>query len=230
MSERINHLFTEYHGRYDLANSFYSLGIDRKWRRDAVKEAMIGKNGYSVLDIATGTAEIALLVAKNAAMLNKDVAITGMDSNREMLAVGREKVRKSGFRNISLVHGDALSMGLKDSSFDVATCAFALRNFDDLGKFFKELHRVLKRNGKFVILEMGNPDDPKQRFIFRFYFGVLMRPIAYIIGIDAYKWLLYSITHFDKKAAISLLRAQGFRDVRTRPLETGVGFLITGRR
>lgn len=228
MSERIRKLFSEYHGKYDSANHVYSMGIDILWRKDAVREAMIAKRAFRILDIATGTADVAIMLAEESAARGKRVEITGMDFNREMLETGRKKVAKKGLGNVSLRQGDALSMDLGDSSYDVATCAFALRNFDDLGKFFGELHRVLKKDGKFVILEMGNPDGPVQRAIFQFYFGVLMRPLGYAIGIDAYRWLLYSITHFNKKKAVKMLKDEGFRNVKTRPLAMGVGFLITG--
>ena len=228
MSERIQKLFTNYHKKYDRANHIYSLGIDRKWRQDAATEAIINKHMYKILDIAAGTADLAIMIADEAIEEGKSVEITGIDFNKEMLSLGREKIRKKGINNISLEWGDALNIEAKDSSFDVATSAFALRNFDDINKFFKELHRVLKKNGKFVILEMGNPDKAAQRAIFQFYFGILMRPVGYIIGIDAYKWLLKSITNFDKKKAISMLKSSGFRNVKTRSLATGVGFLITG--
>ncbi len=228
MSERIQKLFTDYHGKYDRANHVYSLGVDIGWRKEAAKEAMIAKESCMVLDIATGTADVAMMIAQDAARMGKKVEITGVDFNKEMLQVGKEKVEKAGLTNVSLETGDALSMDLPDSSFDVATCAFALRNFDDLGRFFNELYRVLKKDGKFVILEMGNPDRAYQRAIFYAYFGILMRPLGYVLGIDAYKWLLYSIRHFDKKSAVSMLKSRGFRDVKTRELATGVGFLITG--
>ena len=230
MSERIRKLFSEYHGKYDGANHIYSLGIDISWRKEAVKEAMLDKRSFNILDVATGTADVAIMLAEEAMRHGKRVEITGMDFNNEMLKTGREKVARKNLGNISLFKGDALSMDFADSSYDLATCAFALRNFDDLRSFFKELHRVLKKNGKFVILEMGNPDDPVRRAVFQFYFGVLMRPLGYIIGIDAYKWLLHSITHFDKKSAVRMLKEEGFRSVKTRELAMGVGFLITGTK
>ncbi len=230
MSERIRKLFSEYHGKYDSANHIYSLGIDISWRKEAVKEAMLNKRSFNILDVATGTADVAIMLAEEAMRNGRRVEITGIDFNNEMLKTGRKKVARKNLGNISLLQGDALSMGLADSSYDVATCAFALRNFDDLRVFFKELHRVLRKNGKFVILEMGNPDDPVLRAVFQFYFGVLMRPLGYIMGIDAYKWLLYSITRFDKKSAVRMLKDEGFRGVKTRELAMGVGFLITGTK
>lgn len=230
MSDRIDRLFTDYHKRYDSANHFYSLGIDIGWRREAAREAMIGKNSYTVIDIATGTADMAIMTAEEARRRHKEVYITGIDFNKEMLGMGKRKVERRGVGNISLMIGNALSMKVPDSSFDVATCAFALRNFDNLSRFFSELHRVLRDNGKFVILEMAEPESAFGRAAFRFYFGILMRPFGYMIGNDAYKWLLQSISQFDKREAIALLKSRGFRNVRTRLLATGFGFLITGTR
>ncbi len=228
MSRRIKDLFTEYHGRYDLANHIYSMGVDIGWRREAAREAMVGKGRYKILDIAAGTGELSIMIAEEGARQGKRVEITGMDFNRAMLGLGREKARLKGLSNLRFELGDALSMRYPDSSFDVATCAFALRNFDELPRFFSELRRVLKKDGRFVILEMAEPDLARQRFLFHLCFGVLMRPLGYLIGIDAYKWLLYSIGHFDKKGAIRALRSCGFRQVRERPLATGVGFIVTG--
>ncbi|MEM3838985.1 MAG: ubiquinone/menaquinone biosynthesis methyltransferase [Candidatus Micrarchaeaceae archaeon] len=228
MSERIHKLFTEYHSRYDWANRLYSLGIDNYWRKEAVGEALEAGGKIKLLDIATGTAELAIMASAEASALNKPIEITGIDFNDSMLEAGRKKVLDRGIRNIRLLHGDALAMGFASSSFDVATCAFALRNFDNLEAFFKELRRILRKGGKFVILEMGNPDSLVQRAIFQFYFGILMKPVGYAIGKDAYGWLLYSITHFDKYGAVRMLKQAGFKKVKVRNLVSGVGFLITG--
>ncbi len=230
MGRRINEMFTKIHKRYDLANRIYSAGLDALWRRDAARSAMLSKNSFSVLDIATGTAELAIEIARTSSAMGKRVSIVGLDVNSSMLKVGRRKVSLAGFRNIDFICGNAEAMPFTPNSFDVATSAFLLRNLDDSDKFCSELYRVIKRGGKFALLDMSVPEGTIDRVLYEIYFGVLMYPVSFFAGREAYKWLRHSLATFDKERFISVLKSKGFRNLRTRALSLGVGYVITGTK
>ncbi|MDE1860405.1 MAG: ubiquinone/menaquinone biosynthesis methyltransferase [Candidatus Micrarchaeota archaeon] len=230
MSERIMNLFSEVHGKYEAMNHIFSMGVDIGWRKEAAMAAMLPERSFRIIDIGTGTGDLALAINREAVRKKKDVRITGIDFNGDMLGIARRKVKGLGLRNIRLENGDALSLHFDAASFDVATSAFVLRNLDNLDAFAKQLRRVLRKGGRFVILEMALPDDLPQRLLFKLYFRMIMRPIGYLIDRDAYNWLNYSISRFDKRNLIRLLREEGFRDVSARQLFTGVGFIVTGTK
>ncbi len=230
MSKKIESIFSEISGVYDLANHAYSLGVDILWRKRAASEALLSKKNYKILDVGTGTGDLAIEVAWQTKKAGKLVDITGIDMNSRMLNRAREKVASNGFTNVALMKGNALSMPFGDGSFDVVTSAFALRNFDSVEEFSKELKRVMKTNGKFVLIDMAKPDDALQRMLFRFYFGVIMHMIAYRINRKAYTWLYSSIMAFDKKKLMKIIKDEGFRNVRIKNLESGVCFMVTGNK
>ncbi len=230
MGKKINDMFSKIHNGYDLANRIYSAGTDASWRRDAARDAMIQRRSFRVLDIATGTGELAIDVANAAKSLGKDVTIVGLDLNKQMMDTGRSKVDKKGIGNITFKLGNAESLPFASASFDIATSAFLLRNLDNQDKFCSELHRVLKKGGKFVLLDMALPESILDRIIYELYFGVLMYPVSFLANREAYKWLRQSLATFDKKRFVSMLKSNHFRNIKVRPLTLGVGYVITGTK
>ena len=206
---------------YDRLNLILSLGMDRLWRKWALSN-IVSKNHLSLLDVATGTADFAILAAK----ARPDAQITGIDLSTKMLAIGRAKIKRAKLATrISLQTGDALSLPYPDQNFDVITCAFGARNFEHLDTGFRELRRVLKSGGQLIILELATP--PR-----RFLSGLLLFYLRYILpkigGIltgytREYQYLPQSIQQVPQgDAMLALLRNAGFGDCRMQAYTLGV--------
>ncbi|MCL4364952.1 MAG: ubiquinone/menaquinone biosynthesis methyltransferase [Candidatus Marsarchaeota archaeon] len=227
MSKESMERFSRIHRHYDFFNHLFSLGTDIMWRREAAKESIINKDKYEVLDIATGTGDLAIAVAQLSKEMGKKVAITGIDINRDMLSHVSPKAERLGLGNIHAEQGNALKMRFDDASFDVVISAFGLRNFDNLETFSKELRRVMRRGGKFVLMDMAMPF--KGARLMKAYFGA-MRLVGSTVNRKAYRFLTDSIMHFDRYEMASLLKKSGFKRVRLRNLSGGIAFIISGTR
>ncbi len=227
MSREAKERFARIAGKYDFMNHFLSMGVDRKWRKEAAREAVLSKRSFTVLDSATGTGDLAFAVYDLAKARGKNVRIIGTDFVREMLDLAVEKARDSG-RRIDFRIGDSLKTGFKNGTFDVITTGFSLRNFDSVERFLAESHRILKRGGRLVILEMAMPDDPWQRSKFRLY-SYFIRFVS-IFADKAYTWLVESISEFDKKALVASARTAGFKRIRMRSLPSGVAYLLVAEK
>ena len=219
--------FSRIHKHYDFFNHLFSLGTDIMWRREAAKESIISKGKYDVLDIATGTGDLAIAVAQLSKERGKKVVITGIDLNKDMLSHVGLKAERLGLGNIHAEYGDALRMRFSDASFDVVTSAFGLRNFDNLETFSKELRRVMRREGRFVLIDMAMPF--KGARLMKAYFGA-MRLVGSTVNRKAYRFLTDSIMHFDRYKMVSLLKKTGFKEVRLRNLSGGIAFIISGTK
>ncbi len=208
-----------------MFNHLFSLGIDIGWRKEAAKEAMIDKSEFKVLDLATGTGDLALAINKQAKRQDKKVYIVGTDFNKPMLNHAKQKSK--GISNMRFAIGDALDIKYPDSSFDVITTAFSLRNFDNLGTFSKEMKRVLKKGGKFVLLDMARPENNQ---VFTIGYFKVISFVGSSVNPGAYRWLTSSIWAFDKQKMVSMLKKHGFKDIKLRNLRSGIAFIITGRK
>lgn len=226
---RIDRIFSEVYGRYDLLNTLFSLGLDRGWRAEAAKIALShGGEKLLILDAASGTGELAMSIARLSPVYGKDVEITLADRNARMLSVAREKVREAGLSGMRLCRDDALHMRFPSSSFDVVVTAFSLRNFDSVDLFSKELLRVLRPGGMFVVLEMGAPEKRLWRHLSGMQLS-LIALLARLSGNEGYGWLVSSVRGFDRRAAAGIFRSR-FKNVRVRSLPSDVAFLIWGHR
>ncbi len=168
MSERIKGFFSSIAGSYDLMNHLLSVGFDISWENTAASECIIGKDKYSIIDIATGTGNLAFKIEKLAKRHKKEISIRGVDINEAMLGIAKNKAKKLN-SSVEFAYGDALSLNYKDESFDVAASAFALRNLDDLEKFVKGANKVIKKGGKLVLMDMALPSGWASRNFFRIY-------------------------------------------------------------
>ena len=215
--------------RYDLLNRLLSLGIDRSWRREATLAALekqVPGRAMRILDVATGTADLALALKKAA----PNAEVIGVDFVPEMLSLGRAKASKRGVE-IRLEQGDGLALPYEDSSFDALTIAYGLRNFADYEKGLAEFYRVLKPGGRLVILEF--PPPPKGVFgqLFRFYF---LKVVPLLGGLlsgrrSAYTYLPDSVLKFPKPPELAhMMRSAGFREVRYHLQTFGVSALHVG--
>ena len=223
-------MFDAIAGRYDLLNHLLSAGIDRRWRRRAIRSlSLAGRE--SVLDVCTGTADLA--IAAHAATPPAARAV-GVDFAGAMLRVGREKIRRRGLdAAIALVRGDATRLPVAAQSVDAVTMAFGIRNVDSTQGACDEIHRVLKPGGRFAILEFAVPTIPGMRAAYRWYFNRVLPRIGRLVSRHhaAYEYLPASVGAFaSPDELMTILRHAGFVDLNAIPLTLGIVFLYTGRR
>ncbi len=206
---------------YDILNRVLTLGIDTLWRSKAIK--MLSKGSpQSILDIATGTADLAI----EAAQVIKPKTVVGMDIAKEMLAIGDKKVAKKGLKDIiKLEHGDSEALRYDTESFDAVMAGFGVRNFENLEKGLSEMNRVLKTGGQCMILEFSRPKTFPLKQLFNIYFKYVLPVIGKLKSKDpkAYKYLYESVQAFpDYKEFADILRGVGFTEVTWKPLSFGI--------
>src|SRR5665647_1154679 len=152
--------------RYDFLNHFLSFGIDRLWRRRAIRIISKYYENPHILDVATGTGDLAI-----AAMKLNPSKITGIDISRKMLEIGKEKIKKRGFSGtIDLIQGDSEKIPFINNTFDVAMVAFGVRNFSDPVKGLSEMNRVIRIGGMIMVLEFSKPTGFPIKPLYNFYF------------------------------------------------------------
>src|SRR6056300_1695954 len=213
-------MFDTISGDYDGLNRVISFGIDIKWRKKVVK--MVAQNNpKTILDIATGTGDLAINLVENNA--NENV---GLDISSGMLDIGKEKIKKKGLESkIEMVLGDSENMPFDDNTFDAITVAFGVRNFENLEIGLKEILRVLKPNGSFVILETSIPTKTPYKQGYKFYTKNILPLIGKVFSKDrsAYQYLSESASVFPYGEALNnILRKIGFINVEDFPQTFGV--------
>ena len=218
--EQVTQMFDTISKEYDGLNRVISFGIDVKWRKKVVK--LVSQNTpNSILDIATGTGDLAL--ALTATKANK---IVGLDISPGMLEVGVKKAKKAQLDNtIEFVLGDSENLPFEANSFDAITVAFGVRNFENLEKGLSEIFRVLKPNGTFVILETSVPTKTPFKQGYKLYTKHLLPLIGKLFSKDksAYKYLCESASVFPYGEALNnILRNIGFISVEHFPQTLGV--------
>jgi demethylmenaquinone methyltransferase/2-methoxy-6-polyprenyl-1,4-benzoquinol methylase len=223
---RTPRMFTAIAHRYDLLNHVLSFNVDRGWRRSLVAFAR-ARAGERVLDVATGTGDVAIEFARR----TRVAGITGLDPSDGMLAVGGEKLARERLDGrIGLVGGDALALPLADASVDVVSIAFGLRNLPDYELGVREMARVLKPGGRLVILEFLPPRGAAL-LAYRVYLGTVLPVAGRIISgsAEAYGYLSASIREFMAASEVrSLLASAGLRHVEARRLTGGIAALYRG--
>jgi len=227
--ERIRAMFGSIAPRYDLLNRLLSLGIDRRWRRFAVGKIALRGPGR-VLDVATGTGDVALEIA---AQTPASVSIVGIDFTPEMIDLGRVKVQQSRHSGrISLQVAPCEEIPFEDGSFDAATISFGIRNVVDRFKGLSEMRRVLKHDGKIVILEFSTPTMPVFRSLYHFYFLKMLPKIGGAFSrFSAYQYLPDSVLEFPSREEFKAMMTEvGFKDVRHFDLTGGIATVYVGNR
>jgi demethylmenaquinone methyltransferase/2-methoxy-6-polyprenyl-1,4-benzoquinol methylase len=221
-------MFNEISGRYDFLNHLLSFGVDRYWRRRLVKE-MLRSGPEHVLDIATGTADLAIALRKKA-----KVRVTGVDIAWNMVQIGNRKIRESGFAaDISLLVGDAEHLEFLDSTFDAAMVAFGVRNFENLGKGLSEMKRVLKQNGKILILEFSHPHAFPLRQLYAMYsrFGIPFIGRILSLNPTAYRYLPETVAAFPAgNAFLQIMQDTGLVNCRVISLSGGIASIYSGTK
>lgn len=221
-------MFNSIARNYDFLNHFLSFGIDVLWRKRLIRELKKYKPS-KILDIATGTADLAIMASKI-----KDAEIVGVDLSSGMIEVGKEKVdRKNLNQKIQLLVGDAESLDLKQNSFDAAMVAFGVRNFEDLDKGLTEIAAVLKDKSPLFVLEFSKPQLFLFKQLYHFYSFKILPLIGKVISKDsnAYIYLPSSINEFHSgKDFIQVMERCGFSDCRMIPLSLRIATIYIGHK
>lgn len=226
--EQIANMFDRVSKKYDFLNHFLSLGIDKGWRKKAI-QSLAPNHPKKILDIATGTGDFAIA----ALALNPD-KIVGIDISKGMLAVGNEKIVKQKLdKKIELQYGDSEHIAFEPNSFDAVTCAFGVRNFENLDKGLAEMHRVLNTGGRLAILEFSKPKAFPFKQVYNFYFNYILPKMGKAVSKDAtaYKYLPESVKAFPEGTEfINILSKCGFTNCKARPLTFGITNLYTAEK
>jgi demethylmenaquinone methyltransferase/2-methoxy-6-polyprenyl-1,4-benzoquinol methylase len=221
-------MFNNIARKYDFLNHFLSMGIDKLWRKKAVK-LLQPLQPKQLLDIATGTGDFALACLK----LNPD-KVTGIDISTEMLAVGREKIAKKKLQDkIELFEGDSEDIQFDDNSFDAITVAFGVRNFQNLEKGLREMNRVVRPGGKVVILEFSKPKKFPVKQFYNFYFFNILPLWGKMVSKDssAYTYLPESVGAFpDDENFLEIYKSCGFEDTEQIKLSFGIASIYIGTK
>jgi demethylmenaquinone methyltransferase/2-methoxy-6-polyprenyl-1,4-benzoquinol methylase len=227
--EQVATMFDSIAKRYDFLNRFLSLGIDQIWRKKAIAHFK-GKPLNHLLDVATGTADMALMAYRQ--IMPKQ--ITGLDISEGMMQYGRIKIENKGLsKSIQLILGDSKNIPFDDQIFDGAMVAFGVRNFADLEKGLAEMHRVLTVGGKIIILEFSQPTLFWFKPFYAFYMNWVTPTIGKIFSGNkaAYAYLNESVAAFPEgKDFLSILEKAGFKNISQQKLSLGICSIYCGSK
>lgn len=224
--EQVAKMFDNISRRYDLLNHLLSMGIDKGWRRKAIR-LLEPLKPQAILDVATGTGDFAIQ-----ALTLKPQKITGVDISEGMLAVGRKKIAEKKLEHlIELKSGDSENLPFGENNFDAVTVAFGVRNFENLEKGLAEIYRVIKPGGMVVVLEFSRPRAFPFKQLYSFYFKVILPKIGRFISSDkaAYTYLPESVEAFpDGEDFLHRLNTVGFKNTKCKALTFGISSIYTG--
>lgn len=227
--QQVSKMFNNIAPYYDFLNHFLSLGIDKNWRKKAIRELQTSQPQH-ILDVATGTADVAIALAKTL----QPKQVIGLDIAAEMLDIGRKKVKQQDLSEVvELIDGDAENLPFENNTFDAVTVAFGVRNFENLLSGMNEIQRVLKPNGKLVVLEFSKPRLFPLKQLFQFYFKYILPFIGKITSKDpkAYRYLYESVQAFpDGKEFIKVMEKAGFQQNQQKSLTFGISSLYIGNK
>ncbi len=226
---QVEQMFDNIAGKYDLLNDLLSFGIENRWKKKLVRYVS-RFNPQNILDVATGTGDLILY-------LNKlhPRRIVGIDISEQMLAIARNKIkRKLGTdSHVEFYQQDGENLECRDEAFDLVTCAFGVRNFENLEKGLIQMHRVLKKGGILAILEFSQSQAPVFSRIFNFYFEKFLPYLGGVIAKDykAYKYLPESVKEFPSgQDFVNIVNAQGFETIKVLPLTFGIATIYVFRK
>jgi demethylmenaquinone methyltransferase/2-methoxy-6-polyprenyl-1,4-benzoquinol methylase len=223
----VREIFATVTGRYDFLNRLLSLRRDIAWRRFAIRKMRFFKT-FRLLDVATGTADLAIEAANG----HPGIHVTGIDFVKEMLAVGRKKIASRDLSDrIRLVQADAMTLPFQDGSFDAAGIAFGIRNIPDRFQALSEMRRVIVPGGRIFVLEMNFPRNRFWQGFFDLYLNRLLPGVARLFSRNAaaYHYLADSILHFPSpQTFMKTIEEADFRDVKRYPLTFGITSLYVG--
>jgi demethylmenaquinone methyltransferase / 2-methoxy-6-polyprenyl-1,4-benzoquinol methylase len=227
--QQIAEMFDKIAFRYDFLNHFLSAGIDVSWRKKLLGQ-LAPLKPQTILDVATGTADVAIMAAR----ILRPKEIIGIDISEGMLNLGREKLLKSGLdKVVELQTGDSEAINFPDGSFDAVTVAFGVRNFERLELGLSEIYRVLRQEGKLVILEFSKPKIRGIQQLYNLYMGIVAPGMGRIFSKNsaAYQYLSDSVKHFPEgKDFTAILDSTGFKETTCKRLSLGICSIYCGTK
>lgn len=236
--EDIRTMFDDIAANYDKLNHIMSMDIDKIWRQKGIKaiidNSSLPTEQLNILDLACGTGDFAIALAKTLSKKNIDGKITAVDMSEGMLSIMRQKVQSENLCNtISIEIGDGENLRFADNTFDRVSIAFGIRNFEDKTKGLNEIFRVLRAGGKLAILELSLPENKIVRHLYNLYFLHLLPHIGGKVSGDkrAYNYLPTSVINFPRYSKfIATMEQCGFKKVRQYPLTFGICRLFVGEK
>lgn len=226
--KQVEQMFDNIAGGYDSMNRVISFGTDASWKKKILK-MIAAKKPETILDIATGTGDLAILMTATSAK-----KIVGLDLSDRMLEVGRKKIiAKKLTDRIEMIQGDSENLPFADNSFDAVTVAYGIRNFENLNQGLQEISRVLKPGGTLVILETSNPTKTPFKQFYNFYTKKILPLIGRLFSKDnnAYGYLSESANHFPFGEALNnILRKIGFIEVADHPQTFGAATIYSASK
>lgn len=229
-TEKIRALFDSIAKDYDKLNHILSLGVDKTWRKRAIK-VIAEDRPQQILDIACGTGDFSIEIARHT---NPATTVTGLDLSDGMLEVMDRKVAQAGLSGrISTQQGNSEAMSFEDCSFDRVTIAFGIRNFENRETALKEILRVLKPGGRLVILELSVPSNPVLRWCYELYFTKVLPWVGGVVSGEkaAYSYLPASVIKFPGKAEwMAIMSSCGYREVKHKAFTFGICRMYTGEK
>ena len=224
--EQVRNMFNNIAGRYDFLNHFLSAGVDYTWRKKVIR-ILKKYQPRKILDVATGTADLAIAETKL-----RPEKVVGVDIADQMLDFGRKKIAKKKLQQIiTLENGDSENLRFPDNSFDAVTVAFGVRNFEHLDKGLREMYRVLNPGGVAVILEFSSPRHFPVKQVYNFYFKNILPLAGKLISKhnSAYNYLPESVSAFpDGNDFLDHMHSAGFKNTSARTLTFGIASIYTG--
>jgi demethylmenaquinone methyltransferase/2-methoxy-6-polyprenyl-1,4-benzoquinol methylase len=226
--QQVEQMFDNIAPKYDFLNHFLSLGIDKLWRKKAIRILSDYPSDY-LLDVATGTGDFAIAASKL-----KPKKIIGFDISEQMISVGRTKVNRLGLdQMIEFKKGDSEAMPFENEQFNAITVAFGVRNFENLESGLKEFHRVLKPAGVAIILEFSKPKYFPMKQFYLFYFFKILPFIGRMVSKDssAYSYLPESVMAFpDDQKFLDILQKIGFSKTDQKRLTFGIATIYVAQK
>ncbi len=226
--EQVALMFDNISHKYDFLNHFLSFGIDRSWRKKAIR-MLKPYQPSRILDVATGTGDFAIEALK----LGPE-KVVGVDISKGMLDIGRKKLSRAGLEDkVELLYGDSENLQFGNNKFDAVIVAFGVRNFENLDKGISEIYRVLDKKGKVVILEFSRPRRFPFKQLYEFYFKNILPWIGRVVSKDqsAYTYLPESVHAFPEGTDfLNILEKAGFKNRKWIPLTLGISSIYWGEK
>jgi demethylmenaquinone methyltransferase/2-methoxy-6-polyprenyl-1,4-benzoquinol methylase len=223
-------MFNAIAGRYDFLNRLLSLGQDVRWRR-ALKQFLPDTNGQTILDLATGTADVLIVLSKENPKIHRGF---GVDPAVKMLEIGREKIRLQHLDDrLILQQGDAQALSFPDKTFDCVTISFGIRNIPDLRLALLEMYRVTKEGGRILILEFSKPENPFLKAGHWLYLQTVVPLVGFLFSgnFKAYTYLNQTIQTFPYgERFCKILKQMGFVDIKAHPLMGGAATIYVAHK
>ena len=225
--EQVADMFNKIAGKYDVMNRFLSARTDIGWRKKAIRKLKKDHPAH-ILDVATGTADMALMAFK----MLKPQQITGIDISEGMLELGRKKIEKEGLEDrIHLLTGDSETINFGNNTFDAVMVAFGVRNFENLENGLAEMQRVLKPGGRLIVLEFSKPRRKAVKNLYNLYMGIVAPQVArwFKQNKEAYQYLNESANAFpDRHLFTDILKKVGYTNTECTPLSLGICCIYSG--